>query len=236
MSTLAFSLSYVEYTHSNQEGLTWLKDENNLQMLHDVLYCPSFYNVQVFGAYHRHVADTPYKRPVTPCDLSQQSPANKMSYMDMLSVLAAPLAMAYVVHTRLEYAQPGVKELLAPSPSEEELSQIQVTAPSLLEGLPPQQDANRIITGASGHIGGSIVQHLLARGEKNLRLIDRDTPDADVLANSGVEYIKCDITDEKAVREAICKPFPHSTLPTVIYHAAAIIRFVCLPAVASTWC
>ena len=156
-----------------------------------------------------------------------------MSFAEMLTVLAAPLALAYVVHTRLEYAQTGVKQLLAPIPSDDELSQIQVTAPSLLEGLPPQQDANRIITGASGHIGGSIVQHLLARGEKNLRLIDRDTPDADVLANSGVEYIKCDITNEQAVREAICKPFPDSTLPTVIYHAAAIIRFVRQPAIVS---
>lgn len=158
-----------------------------------------------------------------------------MSFFEMFAVLAAPLACAFIVHDRLESPPAGVKEVLASSPSDEELSKIQVSEPDFLEGLPPQQDANRIITGASGHIGGSILQHLLARGEKNLRLIDRDAPSSEVLANGAVEFIKCDITDEQAVREAITKPFPDPSLPTVIYHAAAIIRFVCAASSVSTF-
>jgi nucleoside-diphosphate-sugar epimerase len=72
-----------------------------------------------------------------------------------------------------------------------------------------------------------IVRLLLMRGERNIRILDLRPPsDTSLRSHPNVTFARTDITDINSVREALTAPFPFTSKPpSVIFHAASIIRF-----------
>ena len=56
-----------------------------------------------------------------------------------------------------------------------------------------------VITGATGWLGSALIEHLLASKRKGLRALLRDGEDASHLEQNGVEVVKGDISDKRAV-------------------------------------
>ncbi|KAI0269892.1 hypothetical protein BC834DRAFT_819506, partial [Gloeopeniophorella convolvens] len=96
----------------------------------------------------------------------------------------------------------------------------------MLNAIPREPThAGYVVTGGSGFIGSHIVRLLLLRGETNVRILDLAPPPADLAAHPSVTYTKTDITSPGAVRTALLAPFPSGTVPSVIFHTAAAVRF-----------
>ncbi|KAL1643132.1 hypothetical protein SLS58_005101 [Diplodia intermedia] len=112
--------------------------------------------------------------------------------------------------------------------------------------LPPKQTRRYIVTGGAGKslstthvsrlVGGSIVQHLLARGEDldAIRIVDVRRPTPDVAGDvrrsaelSKVGFATADITDSESTDHAFSVPWPSSVddRPLTVFHTAATIRF-----------
>ncbi|KAI9367944.1 hypothetical protein BJX61DRAFT_260532 [Aspergillus egyptiacus] len=95
------------------------------------------------------------------------------------------------------------------------------------KSLPPKQNRRYIIVGGSGLVGGCIVSHLVARGERPdaVRILDLQSPRSDLL-DLGITFVKTDITDEAAVLDAFSQAWPKSVadLPLTVFHNAAVIR------------
>ncbi|KAL4949775.1 hypothetical protein BDW69DRAFT_69216 [Aspergillus filifer] len=95
------------------------------------------------------------------------------------------------------------------------------------KGLPPKQSRRYIVVGASGLLGNSIIEHLLARGENPaaIRALDLQPPRGDIL-DQGVVFVKTDITDEAGVQSAFSQPWHGSVadLSLTVFHNAAVIR------------
>jgi nucleoside-diphosphate-sugar epimerase len=70
-----------------------------------------------------------------------------------------------------------------------------------------------------------IVRLLILRGETNIRVLDLAPPPRDLASHPALTYAKVDITSPPSVRAALLAPFPSGTLPSVIFHTAATIRF-----------
>ena len=71
-----------------------------------------------------------------------------------------------------------------------------------------------------------IVRLLVKRGETNIRVLDIVPPHEDFIASHPtVTYTTVDITSPSSVHAALVAPFPSGVLPSVIFHAAATIRF-----------
>ncbi|KAI0702274.1 hypothetical protein BC835DRAFT_1404363 [Cytidiella melzeri] len=82
------------------------------------------------------------------------------------------------------------------------------------------------IIGGSGWMGSYLVKVLLLRGETNVRILDIVSPQAELLDNEAVGFIKTDITSRASVETGLLAPFPSTGKPpSVIYHCAANIRF-----------
>ncbi|KAH7048355.1 putative 3-beta hydroxysteroid dehydrogenase/isomerase family protein [Macrophomina phaseolina] len=102
--------------------------------------------------------------------------------------------------------------------------------------LPPKQSRRYIVTGGAGLVGGSLVQHLLARGEDigAIRIIDVRRPTPEVAGGlrrsaelSRVHFEAADITSPGSVDHAFSVPWPSSVAdrPLTVFHTAATIRF-----------
>ncbi|OJD36784.1 3-beta hydroxysteroid dehydrogenase isomerase [Diplodia corticola] len=102
--------------------------------------------------------------------------------------------------------------------------------------LPPKQSRRYIVTGGAGLVGGSIVQHLLARGEDPdaIRIVDVRRPTPDVAGDvrrsaelSKVSFASADITNIDSTNHAFSLPWPSSVAdrPLTVFHTAATIRF-----------
>ncbi|KAI1103909.1 NAD(P)-binding protein [Jackrogersella minutella] len=96
--------------------------------------------------------------------------------------------------------------------------------------LPPKLDRRYVITGGSGGVGGTIVLHLLARGQppESIRIVDFRKPErADMTTGPAalVDFAQTDITSIEATAAAFDKPWPASVaeLPLTVFHTAAII-------------
>lgn len=70
-----------------------------------------------------------------------------------------------------------------------------------------------------------IIRLLLLRGETTIRILDLNPPHPDIALNPAVSFIRTDIVDLQSVRNGLMRPFADSSVSTVIYHTAAIIRF-----------
>lgn len=69
-----------------------------------------------------------------------------------------------------------------------------------------------------------IVRLLLLRGETNIRILDIHPPVTKF--DSCVSFVKTDVTSLESLREALTLPFDATGAPpTVLFHAAAVIRF-----------
>jgi nucleoside-diphosphate-sugar epimerase len=58
-----------------------------------------------------------------------------------------------------------------------------------------------------------------------VRVLDIAPPPQDLALHPALTYTKVDITSSPSVRAALLAPFPSGTLPSVIFHTAASIRF-----------
>jgi nucleoside-diphosphate-sugar epimerase len=108
---------------------------------------------------------------------------------------------------------------------------------SVDDQLPPRTGRRYIVIGGAGFLGGWIVLQLLRRGEdpKRIRVLDIRTPTrSDLLEGQArdVDFVKCDVSDPKAVEHAFAAPWPASPLDgddpnpeTTVFHTAANIRF-----------
>ncbi|KAF2667586.1 NAD(P)-binding protein [Microthyrium microscopicum] len=97
--------------------------------------------------------------------------------------------------------------------------------------LPPKLDRRYVIVGGSGLVGGSIILHLLARGQRpeSIRNIDFRKPlRGDLLHGAATEigFAQADITNSESIRAVFNKPWPSSVanLPLTVFHTAAVIR------------
>jgi nucleoside-diphosphate-sugar epimerase len=72
------------------------------------------------------------------------------------------------------------------------------------------------VTGGTGFIGGALVERLLRDGA-SVRVLARPSPRADALARRGVEIIQGDLSNSKALDEAV-----RGT--EVVFHAAAVVE------------
>ena len=70
-----------------------------------------------------------------------------------------------------------------------------------------------------------IARLLILRGETNVRVLDLAPPPQDLASHPAVTYTKVDVTSLPSLRAALREPFPSGTLPSVVFHTAAIIRF-----------
>ncbi|EAU82776.1 hypothetical protein CC1G_10895 [Coprinopsis cinerea okayama7 len=120
----------------------------------------------------------------------------------------------------------------------------------LEEQLPPRTGRRYIVVGGGGFLGGWIVLHLLKRGEDpmSIRIVDLAPTPVNPLVREqvgegrGVEYVRADVTDERAIEEAFSAPWSDEEArnsvqsgahegekPTrpglTIFHAAASVRF-----------
>lgn len=95
----------------------------------------------------------------------------------------------------------------------------------------------RMLTRA-GLVGGWIVQHLLMRGEdpQSIRIVDLSTPTRPEVKGNNIHYVRTDITDIQATKDAFEKPWPDRirSRPLTVFHCAAYIspkdrHAVCLP-------
>jgi len=75
-----------------------------------------------------------------------------------------------------------------------------------------------LITGASGFLGGHLVRHLSAKGQKIRALYHNNTPDIKLKTLPGVEWKKCDLLDIYDVEE-VFEGVTH------VYHCAAMVTF-----------
>ncbi|KAI0320205.1 hypothetical protein OF83DRAFT_1106370 [Amylostereum chailletii] len=83
-----------------------------------------------------------------------------------------------------------------------------------------------VIIGGSGFVGAYIVRLLLMRGERNIRILDMVPPPQEFADNPSVKYLHMDMTVLHSVREGLLAPFPSTGVPpSVVIHAAAVIRF-----------
>ncbi|KAI1134455.1 NAD(P)-binding protein [Hypoxylon sp. FL0543] len=96
--------------------------------------------------------------------------------------------------------------------------------------LPPKLDRRYIVTGGSGGVGGTIVLHLLARGQppESIRIVDFRKPErSDMAAGPAalVDFAQADITSPSATAAAFDKPWPAGVAaqPLTVFHTAAII-------------
>jgi nucleoside-diphosphate-sugar epimerase len=97
------------------------------------------------------------------------------------------------------------------------------------EHLPPKLGRRYIVVGGSGLVGGSIVQHLLLRGEDSeaIRILDLREPTQSLILESKVRFIKTDVTSSESVNEAFAAAWPSSRvakLPLTIFHTVAYIN------------
>jgi nucleoside-diphosphate-sugar epimerase len=72
-----------------------------------------------------------------------------------------------------------------------------------------------LVTGATGFIGGRLVESLLARGDR-VRALVRDPARATALGAMGVELVRGDVTDQRSLADAVAGT-------TRVYHCAAIV-------------
>ncbi|KZT41614.1 NAD(P)-binding protein, partial [Sistotremastrum suecicum HHB10207 ss-3] len=103
------------------------------------------------------------------------------------------------------------------------------------DSLPPKTGRRYIVVGGSGFLGGWIVVHLLARGEKpsHIRIIDMREPTRSDLTTgdaSKVAFFKANITNPDEVEAAFLAPWPadvgrEKSSPLTVFHTAANIRF-----------
>lgn len=84
-----------------------------------------------------------------------------------------------------------------------------------------------VVIGGSGMVGSAIVELLLLRKEKNIRIIDIMPPRSRELSqHPSVTFLKADITSSASLREALLAPFPSTGKPpSVVYLTAIIVRF-----------
>lgn len=75
-----------------------------------------------------------------------------------------------------------------------------------------------LITGTSGFLGGHLVRHLSAKGQKIRALYHSNAPDTEQKKLSGVEWKKCDLLDIFDVEE-VFEGITH------VYHCAAMVSF-----------
>ncbi len=75
-----------------------------------------------------------------------------------------------------------------------------------------------LITGASGFLGGHLVRHLSAMGQKIRALYHGNVPDNNLKNLPGVEWKKCDLLDIYDVEE-VFEGITH------VYHCAAMVSF-----------
>jgi nucleoside-diphosphate-sugar epimerase len=97
--------------------------------------------------------------------------------------------------------------------------------------LPPKQNRRYVIVGGSGLVGGSIMLHLLARGQppNSIRNIDFRKPIREDLLHgqaTEVEFVQADITSVDSICAAFDKPWDRGVakLPLTVFHNAAVIR------------
>lgn len=80
----------------------------------------------------------------------------------------------------------------------------------------PRAGVDALVTGATGRLGGRLVQHLLARGQR-VRVLCRRPPADGPLRHPRVEVVLGDLGDAAAVDAAVAGV-------TVVYHAGAAMR------------
>ncbi|KAI2472368.1 NAD(P)-binding protein [Annulohypoxylon bovei var. microspora] len=160
--------------------------------------------------------------------------AKQILFSTLATVLALGVAWIWKLNTALKQTPP---EVLAVSPNrwsekqiKETYQRIQANPIDWAKHLPPALNRRYIITGGCGGVGGTIVLHLLARGQspESIRIVDFRKPErADMTTGPAalVDFAQADISSANATLAAFEKPWPASVkkLPLTVFHTAAII-------------
>src|SRR3954469_18193026 len=79
------------------------------------------------------------------------------------------------------------------------------TAPGLatISRVPQIEDGEFLITGGSGFIGSHVVDRLLERGAKRVRVFDKALRSENLPESDRLEAVEGDVTDLEAVRRAL---------------------------------
>jgi nucleoside-diphosphate-sugar epimerase len=104
-----------------------------------------------------------------------------------------------------------------------------VSPTNVSQHLPPKLGRRYIVVGGSGLVGGSIVQHLLMRGEdpEAIRVLDLREPTQSIIRESKVHFIKTDVASSDSVSKSFNAPWPSSHLANLaltVFHTVAYIN------------
>ncbi|KAF9235919.1 hypothetical protein BU15DRAFT_89397 [Melanogaster broomeanus] len=134
----------------------------------------------------------------------------------LLDVFLVTAVAVYLVFLHKRVSRPKYSEASSPL-TLALLDEASYAGIDLTEGMPAATHKGYAIIGGSGFLGTYLIRLLLLRGETNIRVIDLNPPESTISSQTAVSFVRADITD----------PSGHSTgaPPTVIYHAAALIRF-----------
>ncbi|KAI0889605.1 NAD(P)-binding protein [Annulohypoxylon maeteangense] len=163
-----------------------------------------------------------------------EATSNQILLTTLATAVALGVAWVWKLNTALKQTPP---EVLAESPhrwTEKEIKEtykrIEANPINWAKHLPPKLDRRYIVTGGSGGVGGTIVLHLLARGQspESIRIVDfrkPERPDMTFGPASLVDFAQTDISSAEATFAAFSKPWPASVkdLPLTVFHTAAII-------------
>ncbi|KAI0250751.1 hypothetical protein BJV78DRAFT_1127403 [Lactifluus subvellereus] len=110
--------------------------------------------------------------------------------------------------------------------NEDDLRKVSYADVDMFNAIPREPThAGYVVIGGSGFVGSYIARLLILRGETNVRVLDLAPPPQDLASHPAVTYTKVDVTSLPSLRAALREPFPSGTLPSVIFHTAASIRF-----------
>ncbi|KAF8880050.1 NAD(P)-binding protein [Infundibulicybe gibba] len=158
-------------------------------------------------------------------------------------VVLSLLLVAYVIHNdrKLVAIPPKVSSIKSkkwtPSEIRTEASKLFDSPVSTQDYLPPKTGRRYIVVGGSGFLGGWIISQLLKRGEEpeSIRIVDMHPPTRPDLcpgAATRIKFVKVDMTDILATREAFALPWPGDQAgretprpPITVFHTAASMRF-----------
>ncbi|KAG9123307.1 hypothetical protein FRC07_015124 [Ceratobasidium sp. 392] len=149
--------------------------------------------------------------------------------------LGAVGTYCYLLNKRFNTPHPTSSAFAAKPLSEDELSKLTYPTPedmvNAMKAAGPATGKAYVVLGGSGLVGRFIVRSLLGRGETLVRSIDITPPDLSgdphaIDRLSRAEFIRADVTDYGAIRDAISRPFGDTGVTAqVIIHTVAVIRF-----------
>jgi nucleoside-diphosphate-sugar epimerase len=144
-----------------------------------------------------------------------------------LAAILLPLIVWYFKRLNASIQEPhrAIAPHVEPRPSDAELLAVEYKSIDDCKGLPSVQDTNYIVVGGSGSVGSALVEILHKHGARSIRILDiQDLPE-ELKGLEGVEFVKTDIRDAKAVEQAFKRPFSQPDAPLVVHLCSVVIRF-----------